>query len=119
MHEFRQQTISKWSIADLPKSRSLAECSGWFVRQYLEDGRLNVFVTITDCTTLRVRCNRPHRLPEYLRTRPTPFYPWLRQMAWENIVQLHRQYLLAPVRAVVRPASRLNTVLRRRTAASS
>ena len=33
------------------------------------------------------------KLPEYLRTQPIPFYPWLRQMAWENIVQLHRQHL--------------------------
>ena len=35
------------------------------------------------------------KLPEYLRTQPIPFYPWLRRIAWENIVQLHRQHLLA------------------------
>ena len=35
------------------------------------------------------------KLPEYLRTQPIPFYPWLRRMAWENIVQLHRQHILA------------------------
>lgn len=42
------------------------------------------------------------KLPEYLRTQPIPFYPWLRQIAWEKIVQLHRQHLLAQARAVTR-----------------
>jgi RNA polymerase sigma-70 factor (ECF subfamily) len=42
------------------------------------------------------------KLPEYLRTQPVPFYPWLRRMAWEKIVQLHRQHLLAQARAVTR-----------------
>jgi RNA polymerase sigma-70 factor (ECF subfamily) len=42
------------------------------------------------------------KLPEYLRTQPIPFYPWLRRIAWENIVQLHRQHLLAQARAVTR-----------------
>ena len=42
------------------------------------------------------------KLPEYLRTQPIPFYPWLRRLAWENIVQLHRQHILAQSRAVTR-----------------
>lgn len=42
------------------------------------------------------------KLPEYLRTQPIPFYPWLRRIAWEKIVQLHRQHLLAQARAVTR-----------------
>ena len=42
------------------------------------------------------------KLPEYLRTQPVPFYPWLRRMAWEKIVHLHRQHLLAQARAVTR-----------------
>ena len=42
------------------------------------------------------------KLPEYLRTQPIPFYPWLRQMAWEKIVHLHRQQSLAQARAVTR-----------------
>ena len=41
------------------------------------------------------------KLPEYLRTQPIPFYPWLRRIAWENIVQLHRQHLLAQARAAL------------------
>ena len=29
------------------------------------------------------------RLPEYLQDQPLPFYPWLRQIAWERLVDLH------------------------------
>jgi RNA polymerase sigma-70 factor (ECF subfamily) len=42
------------------------------------------------------------KLPDYLRTQPIPFYPWLRRMAWEKIVHLHRQHLLAQARTVTR-----------------
>jgi RNA polymerase sigma-70 factor (ECF subfamily) len=42
------------------------------------------------------------KLPEYLQTRPIPFYPWLRRIAWEKIVHLHRQHLMAQARAVTR-----------------
>ncbi len=42
------------------------------------------------------------KLAEYLRTQPIPFYPWLRRLAWERIVHLHRRHLLAQARAVTR-----------------
>src|SRR5262245_860351 len=42
------------------------------------------------------------KLPEYLRTQPIPFYPWLRRIAWERIIQLHRQHVLAQARAITR-----------------
>jgi RNA polymerase sigma-70 factor (ECF subfamily) len=42
------------------------------------------------------------RLPEYLRDRPLPFYPWLRQIAWERLVKLQRQHLHAQKRSVLR-----------------
>lgn len=42
------------------------------------------------------------KFPEYVRTQPIPFYPWLRKIAWERIVQLHRQHLLAQARTVRR-----------------
>jgi RNA polymerase sigma-70 factor, ECF subfamily len=34
-----------------------------------------------------------HRLDDYLRDRPLPFYPWLRQLAWERLVKEHRAHL--------------------------
>jgi RNA polymerase sigma-70 factor (ECF subfamily) len=41
-------------------------------------------------------------LPEYLRQRPVPFYPWLRQLAWERLVDLHRRHIQAQKRSVQR-----------------
>lgn len=33
-----------------------------------------------------------HRLDEYLRAKPLPFYPWLRQLAWEQLVSSYRKH---------------------------
>ena len=33
------------------------------------------------------------RLPEYLISRPIPFYPWLRQLAGERLAKVHRFHL--------------------------
>jgi RNA polymerase sigma-70 factor (ECF subfamily) len=41
-------------------------------------------------------------LDEYLRKRPLPFYPWLRQLAWERLIDLHRRHVLAQRRSVKR-----------------
>jgi RNA polymerase sigma-70 factor, ECF subfamily len=42
------------------------------------------------------------KLSEYLRTRPLPFYPWLRQIAWQHLVKLHRRHMQAGKRSVLR-----------------
>lgn len=42
------------------------------------------------------------KLPDYLRHRPVPFYPWLRQLAWEQLVDLHRRHVQAQKRSVTR-----------------
>ena len=47
-----------------------------------------------------IEANR--RLPEYLNTRPLPFYPWLRNIAWERLVHLHRRHIDAQRRSVRR-----------------
>jgi RNA polymerase sigma-70 factor (ECF subfamily) len=44
------------------------------------------------------------RLPEYLRRRPIPFYPWLRQLAWNRLVDLYRLHIKGAKRAVDREA---------------
>jgi RNA polymerase sigma-70 factor, ECF subfamily len=41
-------------------------------------------------------------LDDYLRQRPLPFYPWLRQLAWERLIELHRRHLHAHKRSVQR-----------------
>ena len=43
-------------------------------------------------------------LPEYLRARPLPYYPWLRQIAWQRLYDLHVQHVEAKKRSVAREA---------------
>jgi RNA polymerase sigma-70 factor (ECF subfamily) len=40
-------------------------------------------------------------LDDYLRDPPLPFYPWLRQFAWERLVKAHRQHIHARCRSIV------------------
>src|SRR5436190_23979542 len=35
------------------------------------------------------------RLDEYLRDQPIPFYPWLRQLAWDQLVTALRRHIFA------------------------
>jgi RNA polymerase sigma-70 factor (ECF subfamily) len=42
------------------------------------------------------------KLPDYLRQRPLPFYPWLRHLAWERLIVVYRQHVQAQKRSVTR-----------------
>ena len=42
------------------------------------------------------------KLPEFLETRPLPFYPWLREIAHRRLVDAHRRHMLAEKRTVTR-----------------
>jgi RNA polymerase sigma-70 factor (ECF subfamily) len=42
------------------------------------------------------------RLPQFAAERPIPFYPWLRRIAWERLLQMRRHHLLAKRRSVMR-----------------
>jgi RNA polymerase sigma-70 factor (ECF subfamily) len=44
------------------------------------------------------------KLPDYLRQRPLPFYPWLRRLAWERLLKLHQRHIAADKRSVTREA---------------
>lgn len=41
-------------------------------------------------------------MDDYLRDRPLPLYPWLRRLAWERLIQLHRQHVEADKRSLLR-----------------
>jgi RNA polymerase sigma-70 factor (ECF subfamily) len=41
-------------------------------------------------------------LSQYLQEQPIPFYPWLRRLAWERLVKLHRQHIGTAKRTVAR-----------------
>jgi len=40
------------------------------------------------------------RLPEYLEKRPLPFHLWLRQLAWQRLVDLYRHHVRAQRRSL-------------------
>lgn len=42
------------------------------------------------------------RLSKFVKSRPIPFYPWLRSMAWERLIQLHRLHFHSQRRSVGR-----------------
>jgi RNA polymerase sigma-70 factor, ECF subfamily len=42
------------------------------------------------------------QLTDYLRKQPLPFYPWLRQIAWNRLIDLHRRHLQAQKRQATR-----------------
>jgi RNA polymerase sigma-70 factor (ECF subfamily) len=44
------------------------------------------------------------KMPDYLRKRPLPFYPWLRQLAWERLAKLHERHIQAQKRSTTREA---------------
>ncbi len=43
-----------------------------------------------------------HKLDEYLRDQPIPFYPWLRQLAWDQLVTAYRRHVVAHRRSTNR-----------------
>jgi RNA polymerase sigma-70 factor (ECF subfamily) len=49
-----------------------------------------------------VLADADRKLPEYLRDRPLAFYPWLRQLAEDRLVELHRRHVQAKRRSVSR-----------------
>jgi RNA polymerase sigma-70 factor (ECF subfamily) len=42
------------------------------------------------------------KLAAYVRDRPLPFYPWLRRLAWERLMRLHRWHLRTRKRNIER-----------------
>ena len=42
------------------------------------------------------------KLPQYAAHRPLPFYPWLRQIAWERLVHVHTRHVTTQKRSVTR-----------------
>src|SRR5262249_27555403 len=42
------------------------------------------------------------KLPSYLQKRPLPFYPWLRQLAWDCLVRLQEKHVRVQKRSVRR-----------------
>src|SRR5260370_40039046 len=65
------------------------------------DRRLAARVDPSDVVQ-EVLTDAAQELSDYLARRPLPFYPWLRQLAWDRLVELHRKHIRARKRAVTR-----------------
>jgi RNA polymerase sigma-70 factor (ECF subfamily) len=42
------------------------------------------------------------KLSDYARRRPVPFYPWLRALAWDRLLNMHRDHIRSKRRSVRR-----------------
>jgi RNA polymerase sigma-70 factor (ECF subfamily) len=65
------------------------------------DRRLAARVDPSDVVQ-EVLADADRKLDRYLGERPLPFYPWLRQLAWEHLATLHRRHVKAKKRSVRR-----------------
>jgi RNA polymerase sigma-70 factor (ECF subfamily) len=65
------------------------------------DGRLSARVDPSDVVQ-DVLMEADQKLDTFVRDRPLPFYPWLRQIAKERLIDLHRRHVRAKRRSVTR-----------------
>jgi RNA polymerase sigma-70 factor (ECF subfamily) len=65
------------------------------------DRRLAARVDPSDVVQ-EVLAEADRKLDHYLRDRPLPFFPWLRQLAGEHLATLHRRHVRAQKRSVRR-----------------
>jgi RNA polymerase sigma-70 factor, ECF subfamily len=74
------------------------------------DGRLSARVDPSDVVqeTLMVAIRQ---LPDFLKDRPVAFYPWLRAVAMNRLVDLHRRHITAQKRSVRREQDKVKQYL--------
>ncbi len=65
------------------------------------DSRLTPVIDPSDVVQ-EALADASRKLESYLRDRPLPFYPWLRRLAEERIIQLHRHHLGTQKRSATR-----------------
>ncbi len=65
------------------------------------DQRLKARIDPSDVVQ-EVLVEADQKLATYLRDRPLPFYPWLRQLAWDHLIDLRRRHIQAGKRSVTR-----------------
>jgi RNA polymerase sigma-70 factor (ECF subfamily) len=68
---------------------------------YRMDRRLAARIDPSDVVQ-EVLAEAARRLPQYLHERPLPLYPWLRQLACDQLIVLYRRHVQAQRRSVSR-----------------
>lgn len=63
------------------------------------DSRLSARVDASDVVQ-EALAEAYQKLPTYLQTRPVSFYPWIRQIAWQRLLKIHRTHMTADRRSV-------------------
>jgi RNA polymerase sigma-70 factor, ECF subfamily len=99
-----EDLIRRAGQGDQTAAQSLIALHGRRLRQMIAvrlDPRLARRVDPSDVVQ-EVLVEVVRRLPDYLRRQPLPFYPWLRQIAWEKLARLRRDHLDAERRSVHR-----------------
>jgi len=89
---------------DEPARQELLDRYRDFLRRMVEvrlDRRLAARVDASDVVQ-ETLVEASRRLDDYLRERPLPFFGWLRQLAGERMIDMHRRHVVSQRRSVMR-----------------
>jgi len=96
------ELVTRAAEGDLPAMDRLMDRHRQRLRKMVAvrmDARLAARVDPSDVVQ-ETLAEAARRLREYAKGRPLPFYPWLRQLAWNRLVDLHRRHVRAQRRSV-------------------
>lgn len=107
MHELKPDTdqlLAEASAGDRSAAFEVLQRCRPRLRQMVAvrlDSRLSARVDPSDVVQ-EALADALKKLPDYLQSPSVSFYPWLRSIAWERIVKLHRRHMTAARRSVHR-----------------
>jgi RNA polymerase sigma-70 factor (ECF subfamily) len=98
-----QGLISRAAEGDAAARQELLERYRDYLRRMVEvrlDRRLASRVDASDVVQ-ETLIEASRRLDDYLRERPLPFFGWLRQLAGERMIDVHRRHVISQRRSVM------------------
>jgi RNA polymerase sigma-70 factor (ECF subfamily) len=99
-----QQLLEQARQGDLEARQRLLSCHRKRLRQMIAlrmDRRIAARVDPSDVVQ-EALIEALRRLPDYMHRCPLPFYPWLRQLALDQLADLHRRHIRTQRRSVKR-----------------